>query len=203
MASIQKASNQLLAALPPEEFEQMRPDLVDLDLPVGQILYNPGEILREVYFPTTAVISIINVMRDGQPVEVAAVCHEGMVGIRLFYDDDEAFARAICGMPGHVLKIAAEVFWARVRTLPGLRHVIHNYAHACFMELFQYAACNKVHTLPQRFARLMLTKQDRARTHTFPLPGEQVAEMHADYYATKRQRIISSTHTRTSYQLQK
>ena len=56
MASILTASNQLLAALPPEEFELIRPDLVDLDLSVGQVLFNPGEIFRDVYFPTTAVI---------------------------------------------------------------------------------------------------------------------------------------------------
>jgi len=178
MASIQTASNQLLAALPPEEFELIKPDLVDLDLPVGQVLFNPGDIFRDVYFPTTALISLRSVMRDGKTVEVTAVGHEGMLGgVRLFYDDDEAFARASCDVSGHVKKIAAEVFWARVKTLPGLRHVVHHYTHATFMETFQSVACSKVHTLLQRFARAMLTKQDRARTQTLPMTGAQVAEM--------------------------
>jgi len=178
MASIMTASNQLLAALPPEEFELMRPDLVDLDLSVGQVLFNPGEIFRDVYFPTTAVISMRVVMRDGQAVEVGAVGHEGLLGgVRLFFDDDEAFARAICDVSGHVQKIAAEVFWARVKAFPGLRHVVHHYTHTALMETAQSVACSKAHTLPQRFARTMLTKQDRARTQTLPMTGAQVAEM--------------------------
>ena len=89
-----KPSNQLLAALPPKELELIRPDLVDLDLPVGHVLFNPGEIFRDVYFPTTAVISMQIVMKDGKPVEVTTVGHEGLFGgVRLFFDDDEAFAR--------------------------------------------------------------------------------------------------------------
>jgi CRP-like cAMP-binding protein len=173
-----KPSNQLLAALPPKELELIRPDLVDLDLPVGQVLFNPGDIFRDVYFPTTAVISMRIVMRDGQSVEVGSVGHEGMLGgVRLYYDDDEAFAYAICDVSGHVQKIAAEVFWARVKALPGLRHVVHHYTHAAFVEVFQSVACCKAHTLPQRFARAMLTKQDRARTQTLSMTGAQVAEM--------------------------
>lgn len=165
-----------MIALPPEEFGEIRPDLVDLDLPVGQILYNPGEIFRDVYFPTTAVISMRNVMSNGQTAEVGIVGHENMIGIRLLFDDDEAFVRAICDVPGHVQKIAAEVFWKKVKTRPGLRHVVHYYVHACVMEAFQYAACSRLHTLPQRFARWMLTKQDRARTQMFPMTGEQIAQ---------------------------
>ena len=117
-------------------------------------------------------------MKDGKPVEVTTVGHEGLFGgVRLFFDDDEAFARAICDVSGHVQKIASDVFWALVKALPGLRHVVHHYTHAAFMETAQSVACSKAHTLPQRFARTMLTKQDRARTQTLPMTGGQVAEM--------------------------
>ena len=123
MTSSLKASNQLLAALPPEEFELIRPDLVDLDLPVGHVLFNPGEIFRDVYFPTTAVISMQIVMKDGKPVEVTSVGHEGLLGgVRLFFDDDEAFARAIrpfsssqvnsIANPMFVRSSAKDVIWA-------------------------------------------------------------------------------------------
>jgi CRP-like cAMP-binding protein len=170
-------SNQLLAALSPEEFERVAPHLVDLDLPVGHVLFNPGDIIRDVYFPTTAIISIMNVMRDGKKVEVAAVGHEGMVGIRMFFDDDEAFAHAICQAPGHVLKMDAPAFWMIVREQAGMRHVVHHYVHAFLFEVFQSAACNMVHTVRQRFARWILTKQDRARTNAFPLSPELIADM--------------------------
>jgi CRP-like cAMP-binding protein len=93
-------SNQLLAALPADEFELMKRHLADLELSLGEVLFNPGDIIRDVYFPTTAIVSMMNVMRDGQKVEVAAVGHEGMVGIRMFFDDDEAFAHAMCQLPG-------------------------------------------------------------------------------------------------------
>lgn len=88
--------NQLLAALPPEEFERIWPHLSELEVPVGHVLFNPGDIIRDVYFPTTAIISMMNVMSDGTKVEVAAVGHEGMIGVRMFFDDDEAFAHAVC-----------------------------------------------------------------------------------------------------------
>lgn len=170
-------SNQLLAALPTEELERIAPHLVDLDLPVGHVLFNPGDIIREVYFPTTAIISMMNVMRDGKKVEVAAVGHEGMIGIRMFFDDDEAFAHAICQAPGHVLKMDATAFWMIVREQAGMRHVVHHYVHAFLFEVFQSAACNMVHTVHQRFARWILTKQDRARTNAFPLSPELIADM--------------------------
>ena len=170
-------SNQLLAALPPEEFERVAPHLVDLDLPLGRVLVNPGDIIREVYFPTTAIVSLMNVMRDGKKVEVAVVGHEGMIGIRMFFDDDEAFAHAICETPGHAIKMDAQKFWVMMRAQAGMRHVVHHYVHAFLFEVFQSAACNKVHTIPRRFARWILTKQDRARTDSFPLPPELVAEM--------------------------
>jgi CRP-like cAMP-binding protein len=170
-------SNQLLAALPPEELERIAPHLVDLDLPVGHVLFNPGDIIRDVYFPTTAIISMMNVMSDGKKVEVAAVGHEGMIGIRMFFDDDEAFAHAICQAPGHVLKMDAHAFWMIVREQAAMRHVVHHYVHAFLFEVFQSAACNMVHTARQRFARWILTKQDRARTDSFPLPPELIADM--------------------------
>lgn len=169
--------NQLLAALPPEEFQRITPHLVELDVPVGHVLFNPGDIIRDVYFPTTAIISMMNVMRDGKKVEVAAIGHEGMTGIRMFFDDDEAFAHAICQAPGQVLKMDAHAFWMIVREQVGMRHVVHHYVHAFLFEVFQSAACNMVHDVRQRFARWILTKQDRARTNTFPLPLELIADM--------------------------
>jgi CRP-like cAMP-binding protein len=170
-------SNQLLAALPADEFELMKPHLADLELSLGEVLFNPGDIIRDVYFPTTAIVSMMNVMRDGQKVEVAAVGHEGMVGIRMFFDDDEAFAHAMCQAPGQVLKMDAQAFWAMVKAQAGVRHVVHHYVHAFLFEVFQSAGCNKVHTIPQRFARWILQKQDRARTNSLLLPRELVADM--------------------------
>lgn len=170
-------TNQLLAALPAEEFTRIAPHLVELDVPVGHVLFNPGDIIQDVYFPTTAIISMMNVMRDGKKVEVAAIGHEGMVGIRMFFDDDEAFAHAICQAPGQVLKMDARAFWMVVREQAGMRHVVHHYVHAFLFEVFQSAACNMVHTARQRFARWILTKQDRARTNTFPLPPDLIADM--------------------------
>ena len=170
-------SNQLLAALPANEVELITPHLVELELALGHVLFNPGDIIRDVYFPTTAIISMMNVMRDGQKAEVAAVGHEGMIGIRMFFDDDEAFAQAMCQAPGHVLKIDAPTFWMMAKSQPGMRHVVHHYIHAFLFEVFQSAGCNKVHTIPQRFARWILQKQDRARTMSLLLPPEVVAEM--------------------------
>ena len=170
-------TNQLLAALPREELQRIAPHLVELDVPVGHVLFNPGDLIRDVYFPTTAIISMMNVMRDGTKVEVAAVGHEGMIGIRMFFDDDEAFAHAICQAPGQVLKMDAPAFWMIVKEQAGMRHVVHHYVHAFLFEVFQSAACNMVHSVRQRFARWVLTKSDRARTKALVLPLELIADM--------------------------
>jgi CRP-like cAMP-binding protein len=169
--------NLLLAALPTEELERISPHLVELEVAVGQVLFNPGEIIRDVYFPTTAIISMMNVMSDGKKVEVAAVGPEGMIGIRMFFDDDEAYAHAMCQAPGQVLKMDAQAFWMIVKERRALRHVVHHYVHAFLFEVFQSAACNMVHNVRQRFARWLLTKSDRARTNTFPLPPDLIASM--------------------------
>jgi CRP-like cAMP-binding protein len=180
MTSSLKASNQLLAALPPEEFELIRPDLVDLDLPVGHVLFNPGEIFRDVYFPTTAVISMQIVMKDGKPVEVTTVGHEGLFGgVRLFFDDDEAFARAICDVSGHVQKIASDVFWALVKALPGLRHVVHHYTHAAFME----TAVRLTHC-----PNALLADETGSRTHPDVAHDRGPGRGDAEHFATGRQR---------------
>jgi CRP-like cAMP-binding protein len=173
MAALSK--NELLNALPSAEHRLMAAYLVDVDLQEDQTLYDAGDIIQDVYFPTTAIVSMMNVMRDGQMVEVASVGHQGMVGIRLFYEDDEAVARATCLVPGHAHKIAAEKFWPLVHEQPGIRHVIHQYAHACHFEVFQYAACNNLHTFPQRLARWLLRTEDRSNRTTFPLGTAKIA----------------------------
>lgn len=146
-----------------------------MDIKEGQTLFDAGDIIRDAYFPTTAIVSMMNVMSDGQTVEVASVGHEGMVGMRLFYEDDEAVARATCLFSGHALKIAASDFWPLMHHQPEIRHVIHQYTHACQFEVFQYAACNKIHTFPQRLARWLLTNQDRSDRTTFPLGHAKIA----------------------------
>jgi len=166
--------NELLNGLPSPEQSIIAAHLVDVNINEGHMLYNAGDIIRDVHFPTTAIVSMMNVMRDGQTVEVASVGHEGLVGLRLFYEDDEAIARATCLVPGHAHKIPAEKFWPLLHEHPGIRHIIHQYAHACQFEVFQYAACNKIHTFPQRLARWLLTNEDRSNRRTFPLEQAKI-----------------------------
>jgi len=177
MVELSSHKNELLSSLPSGETKLIAPHLVDVEIADGHILFNPGDIIREAYFPSTAVLSVMNVTRDGQTVEVAAVGNDGMVGLRLFYDDDEAIARVMCQVPGHAFKIEGDTFWHLVRHQPGLRHVIHQHAHAFLFEVFQSAACNKIHGIPQRFARWLLTKQDRSDRTTFPLGEGKIAAM--------------------------
>ncbi|WP_447979280.1 Crp/Fnr family transcriptional regulator [Candidatus Nitrospira bockiana] len=175
MSTPVETTNQLLAALPSADLAVLHPHLSDITVAVGQTLFDPGDIFRDVYFPTTAVISLITVMNDGQMAEVLAIGNEGMIGIRLLYDDDEAFARAVCLGSGHLVKIDAETFWHVVKTKPAVRHVIHHYAHAFLVEVFQFAACNIVHNDSQRFARWLLRKHDQTKSTEFPLPEELIA----------------------------
>jgi hypothetical protein len=108
MAIPQHDENGVLSALPVVARDAFLSKLQPVSLPGGQVLYEPSEIIQFVYFPTSAVISKMNVMEDGESVAVAVVGNEGMVGIQVFWGRTNALARTIILLPGQAFKIATE-----------------------------------------------------------------------------------------------
>ena len=109
------ANNRLLAALPPVELQRWRPQLEPVELPLGQVLYEPGRVLSHVYFPTTAIVSLLYVLENGGSAEIAVVRNEGVVGISLFMDGASTPSRAVVQSAGEGLRLNARAIKTGVR----------------------------------------------------------------------------------------
>jgi CRP-like cAMP-binding protein len=107
-ASRNPRENHLLAALPYAEWERWQPQLEPVDLPLGQVLYESGSVLSHVYFPTTAIVSLLYVMENGASAEIAVVGNEGIVGISLFMGGESTPSRAVVQSAGQGYRLKAE-----------------------------------------------------------------------------------------------
>jgi hypothetical protein len=99
-ASTDPRHNQLLAALPEDQLQRWLPQLEHVQMPLGQVLYEPGSVLSRVYFPTTAIISLLYVMQNGESAEIAVVGNEGVIGVSLFMGGDSTSSRALVQSAG-------------------------------------------------------------------------------------------------------
>jgi hypothetical protein len=106
-ASTDPRRNHLLAALPPDQWQRWLPHLEHIDMPLGQVLYEPGSILSHVYFPTTSIVSLLYVMRNGESAEIAVVGNEGVVGVSLFMGGDSTPSRAVVQSAGGSFRLTA------------------------------------------------------------------------------------------------
>ena len=114
--------NRLLAALPDEVWQRWRPELEPVDLPLGKVLYESGGTLSHVYFPTTAIVSLLYVTENGQSAEIAVVGNEGVVGISLFMGGETTLNRAVVQSAGRRLSAGAQTHQGRVRRDPAAVH---------------------------------------------------------------------------------
>jgi CRP-like cAMP-binding protein len=169
--------NRLLAALEPEDFASLEAHLDLVELALKQVLYEPGDIIRHVYFPHEAIISLVNVMEDGATTEVAVFGREGAAGLLSPLVTREAFGRYIVQMGGTASRITYERLNEVRNACPALRQVIANFGEALLTHTFQVLSCNAVHPVEARCCRWILSLHDRADGDTLPLTHEFLAEM--------------------------
>lgn len=171
------SKNRLLAALPAEEYKRLLPDLESVYLPHKQVIYEANEPIKYVYFPTDAVMSLINMMEDGAGVEVGTVGNEGMVGIFVFLAGDRSFNQAVAQIPGNAVRMRADVFNSNVTPDSPLYKLLQRYTQALFSQVFQSVTCNGLHSIEKRCCRWLLMTQDRVEGNQFPLTQEYLACM--------------------------
>ena len=169
--------NRLLAALESEELALLEPFLEVVSLSRGQVLYEAGDIIRHVYFPHGAIISLVNVMEDGGATEVAVFGREGVAGLLSALVTREAFGRYIVQLPGTVSRMAFERLDEVRRARPALRRLIMCYGEAFLGQTFQTVSCNAVHPVEARCCRWILSMHDRADQDILPLTHESLGEM--------------------------
>jgi CRP-like cAMP-binding protein len=169
--------NQLLDALPPGVIRRWRKSLEDVDLQLGQVLYEPGVVLSHVYFPTTAIVSLLYVMEDGASAEIAVVGKEGLLGISLFMGGESTPSRAVVQSAGVGLRMkAANLKNELERSGPVLRLLLR-YTQALITQMAQTAVCNRHHSLDQQLCRWLLLSLDRLPGHELIMTQELIANM--------------------------
>lgn len=170
--------NLVLRQLPRDVFARLQPHLEELDLEVKHSVYEADGPVQAVYFPLTAVISMVTVLGDGEMVEAATVGYEGVTGIPAVFGRGVSPYRVLAQVPGRALKMPASVVIAEQK-LGGspLIAAIHAYLNYIVAVLGQNAACNRMHAVESRMARWLLMTHDRVESDGFPLTQEFLGQM--------------------------
>lgn len=174
MAAIQ---NSLLAALPRKAYLRLLPGLASVELAFGDVLYDAGDPIRDVYFPGQSLVSLLTVVEGHLALEVGMVGREGMVGIPLALGVDVSPVRALVQGGGPALKMNAARFRAELKANPPLRRELHRYVHAMMAQISQTAGCNRFHVVEARLARWLLMTRDRVRSGKFRMTHEFLSHM--------------------------
>jgi CRP-like cAMP-binding protein len=171
-----EAHNTLLAALPRGDYEALMTAGEVTDLKLRDVLHEPDDDARDVYFPLSGVISLLTVLEDGSAVEIATVGSEGMADFAA-YLGMESPARWLVQVPGKALRVDAKKVRLLAENSAELRTVMHNYMLAMFILVSQTAACNRRHPVEERCARWLLMTHDRVASDHFPMTHEFLADM--------------------------
>ncbi len=173
-----ETDNRLLAALPPDELDRLRPALETVPLAFKQELYRPGQPIGQVWFPYSGVMSLINEVPEGRAVEFATVGNEGFVGVAPLLGVESMPTRCLSQIPGAASRMEAGAFRAAQDANPAFRALLLRYTLALLNQIAQTAACNRAHPIEERCARWLLMTHDRVNGDKhFPLTQEFLAQM--------------------------
>ena len=169
--------NCLLAALGDEELRRFQPLLEPIDLPLGHVLYESGKTLSHVYFPTTAIVSLLYVLENGASAEIAVVGNEGLVGVSLFMGGGSTPSRAVVQSAGHGYRLKAKDMKDEFGRGGPVMHLVLRYTQALITQMSQTAVCNRHHTLDQQLCRWLLLSLDRIEGGELVMTQELIANM--------------------------
>jgi CRP-like cAMP-binding protein len=167
--------NRLLAALPAAEYERLAPHLELVTMKLGETLYEPGGQLQHVYFPTTAVVSLLYVIESGMSAEIAGVGNEGMVGISLFMGGDTTPSTAVVQTGGYCFRLKGAILKAEFGRFGPAMQLLLRYTQALITQMAQTAACNRHHSIDQQLCRWLLLTIDRLPSNELVMTQELVA----------------------------
>lgn len=169
--------NKLLAALPDTEWQNLLPHLEWVDLPLGKVIYESGTTLSHVYFPTTAIVSLLYVMENGSSAEIAVAGNEGIVGISLFMGGESTTSRAVVQSAGEGFRLNAKFLKTEFNRSDPLMHLLLRYTQALITQMSQTAVCNRHHSMDQQLCRWLLLSLDRLPGNELVMTQELIANM--------------------------
>jgi len=169
--------NHLIAALPEAEWLRWKPLLEWVELPLGEVMYESGRALSHVYFPTSAIVSLLYVMEDGASAEIAIVGNEGVVGISLFMGGESTPSRAVVQSAGEGWRLPARAVKEEFERAGPVMHLLLRYTQALITQMAQTAVCNRHHALDQQLCRWLLLSLDRLQGSELVMTQELIANM--------------------------
>lgn len=169
--------NKLLAALPEDERARVFPDLELVEMPLGNVLYSPDKQIKHVYFPTTAIVSLLHVMESGASAEIAVVGKEGIVGISLFMGGETTSSWAVVQSAGYAYRLTGQRLKTEFFRAETLQRLLLRYTQALMTQMAQTAVCNRHHTVDQQLCRWLLLSLDRLPSNELTMTQELIANM--------------------------
>jgi len=176
-ASPSPRQNHLLAALHTVEYGRLLPDLEQVPMPLGEVLYESGCQLQHVYFPTTSVVSLLYVMRGGESAEIAIAGNEGLVGIALIMGGQTTPSRAVVQCAGQAFRIQSGALRQEFDRGGAVQRLLLRYMQALITQMVQTAACNRHHSVEQQFCRWLLLSIDRLPSNELTMTQGLIANM--------------------------
>ncbi|MBK6751002.1 MAG: Crp/Fnr family transcriptional regulator [Pyrinomonadaceae bacterium] len=174
---IEVSKNHLLAELPHVEFERIRPHLEAVNLPLGRVLYESGDRLDYVYFPTTCIVSLLYIMENGATAEIGVVGNDGVLGIALFMGGDTTPNRAVIQSAGSAYKMAAKDLMNEFSLGGKFHNLLLRYTQALITQISQTAVCNRLHTVEQQLCRWLLLSHDRLDSDKLVMTHDLISNM--------------------------
>jgi CRP-like cAMP-binding protein len=169
--------NHLLAALPEAEFARTSPDFKLVKLSLGQVLYESGSHQQSVYFPTTAIVSLLYMLADGASAEIAVVGNEGLIGVSLFMGGETTPSRAVVQSAGHAYQWTGKLLKEEFTRGGVMQLLLLRYTQALLTQMAQTAVCNRHHSLDQQLCRWLLLSLDRLSGNELIMTQELIANM--------------------------
>jgi CRP-like cAMP-binding protein len=169
--------NQILHALPPAERNRLFPHLKVVDLPLGKVLYESGDALRHIYFPTDAIISLLYVLQDGASAEISVVGNDGAIGVALFMGGETTTNRAIVQSAGCAYRLTGKRLKEEFERHGEMLHILLRYTQSLITQMAQTAVCNRHHSVDQQLCRWLLLSLDRLPSNKLTMTQELIANM--------------------------
>jgi CRP-like cAMP-binding protein len=169
--------NKLLDTLPPDVQGRLFPHLERVALPLGKVLYESGDVMRFVYFPTDSIVSLLYVMESGASGEISVVGNEGVVGISLFMGGESTPSRALVQSAGSAYRLPGQRIKDEFNRHGALLVQMLRYTQSLITQMSQTAVCNRHHSIDQQLCRWLLLSLDRLPSNRLTMTQELIANM--------------------------
>ena len=169
--------NHLLAALPQDVYESLLPHLEPVSVSLGEVIYESGEQMKQVYFPTNSIVSLLYLMVNGATAEIGVVGFEGMLGVAIFLGGDTTPNRAVVQSAGTAYKMDVQALRDKFEIGGALQLLLLRYTQALITQISQTAVCNRLHSVEQQLCRWLLLSHDRLHSDKLIMTQDLISNM--------------------------